>query len=59
MFDAGILKKDDQGRFQAVQDPAESEQIRSTHANATKRHNITEADIDRINADLDKMEDQH
>ena len=56
MFDSGILKKDDAGRFQAVVDPIESESIRSNLANPTKRKNINEADIDRINADLDQME---
>ena len=37
-------------------DPAESEHIRSQVAEASKRRPLAEADIDRINADLEKME---
>jgi hypothetical protein len=59
MFNNGILKHDEHGRFQAVIDPNESEHIKSNMANQTKRRPINEADIDRINQDLDKMEDDN
>ena len=59
MFNNGILKHDENGHFQAVIDPNESEHIRSNIANQTKRRPINEADIDRINQDLDKMEDDN
>ena len=58
MFDAGLIKQVDGGGFEAVQDPAESEHIRSQLAEQTKRRPIGEADIDKINADLDRMEQQ-
>ena len=56
MVDQGIITQANNGQFQAVQDPSESEQIRSQRAEASKRKVIDEADIDRINADLDRME---
>ncbi len=36
MFDEGILKAGNDGKFQAVIDPNESEHIRSTNAQASK-----------------------
>ena len=57
MFNNGIHKHDVNGNFQAVMDPNESEHIKSNIANQSKRRPINEADIDRINQDLDKMED--
>ena len=56
MFDAGVIKQVDRGGFEAVMDPNEQESIRSQHAEQSKRRPIVEADIDRINADLDRME---
>ena len=38
-------------------DPNESEHIRSTRGDPSRRRPLGETDIDRINADLDKMED--
>ena len=55
MVDDGVIKQSEDGRFQAVQDPNESESIRSQRAEASRRRPINEADIDRINADLDQM----
>ena len=37
--------------------PAEQESIRSSRAAASRRRPVNEADIDRINADLDNMEE--
>ena len=56
MFDAGVIKQVDGGGFEAVMDPNEQESIKSQHAEQSKRRPIGEADIDRINADLDRME---
>lgn len=56
MFDAGVIKQVDGGGFEAVMDPNEQESIRSQQAEQSKRRPIVEADIDRINADLDRME---
>ena len=53
MFDDGALKRDDQGRFVPVIDPNESEHIRSNRGQDTRRRPMTEADIDRINAEVD------
>jgi hypothetical protein len=54
MFDDGALKRDDQGRFIPVVDPNESEHIRSQRGQDTRRRPMTEADIDRINAEVDE-----
>ena len=54
MFDDGALKRDDQGRFILVVDPNESEHIRSQRGQDTRRRPMTEADIDRINAEVDE-----
>ena len=56
MFNKGYLKAAEDGTYVPVTNPAESEHLRSEHAKQTKRKHVTEADIDRINADLDKME---
>lgn len=36
MFDEGVLKQGESGRFEAVVDPEESEFIKSNNAQATK-----------------------
>ena len=56
MFNDGVIKQNLEGKFEAVLDASESEQIKSQLAEQSKRRPIGEADIDRINADLDKME---
>ena len=56
MFDAGVIKQSDDGVFHPVVDPLEVESIKSARGIASRRHPINEDDIDRINADLDAME---
>ena len=56
MFDDGVIRNTEGGRFEAVLDPNESEQIKSHLAEQSKRRPLGEADIDRINADLNRME---
>ena len=56
MFDDGVLKHDENGKFVPVMDPEESEMIKSNRADQSKRRPINEEDIDRINEDLDLME---
>ena len=54
MFDDGALKRDDNGQFVPVTDPNESEHIRSQHGQETRRRPIFEADIDRINQEVEE-----
>ena len=54
MFDTGIIKQNDEGGIEAVIDPAESEHIRSHNMIASRRRPIGEADIDRINQDIEE-----
>ena len=56
MFDEGVIKQTPDGRYQAVLDPEESEQLRSVQAQISKRRPIREADIDRINANIQQEE---
>ena len=55
MIDDGALKENEDGGFTAVLDPAESEYLRAQAA-ASKRRPMGEAEIDRINEDLLRME---
>ena len=57
MFDDGLIKQQPTGQFAAVVDPAEQESIRSNRAAASRRRPMGEDDIDRINADLNNMEE--
>ena len=56
MFDNGVIKHNADGGFEAVVDPNEQLSIKSQIADQSKRRPIGEDDIDRINADLDRME---
>ena len=56
MFDNGVIKANADGRYEAVVDPNEQLSIKSQIADQSKRRPIVEEDIDRINADLDRME---
>lgn len=56
MFNNGVIKHTADGGFEAVVDANEQESIKSQIAEQTKRRPIVEDDIDRINADLDRME---
>ena len=57
MFDDGIIKQNPTGLFEAVVDPGEQESIRSSRADQSRRRPLNENDIDRINADLNNMEE--
>ena len=56
MFEEGILKQNDEGQYQAVLDPAESEYIRS-EVSRTKRKNCMSAlEAEEIQKSLEKLE---
>ena len=55
MFEEGKLKENEAGGYDVVEDPAESEYIKSQVA-ASKRRPIGESQIDRINAELERLE---
>ena len=56
MIVEGTIKQYPDGKIRPVTDPNESEQIRSQWAEASKRRPIREGDIDRINADFDRIQ---
>ena len=49
MFDDGVLKQSEDGKYEAVLDPSESENLRIQNAQASRRRPIGEDEIDRIN----------
>ena len=57
MFDEGVLKQGESGRFEAVVDPEESEFIKSNNAQATKMKQISQADLQVMNQQLGDLSD--
>ena len=57
MFDDGVLKEDQYGQIVAVQDPNETEMIKSQSAQATKMKNQSRADLEVLNQRLDDLSD--
>ena len=55
MFNQGVLRLGENGSVEPVLDPEESESIRQQVANASRRSTLNEADIDRINAQLEEI----
>ena len=57
MFDEGVLKEDQYGQIVAVQDPEETQMIKSQSAQATKAKNQSKADLEVLNQNLDDLSD--
>ena len=55
MFDEGILKCGPDGNYQAVVDPAESEQIRSEVSMSKRKAAMTAVEAEQINANLERL----
>ena len=57
MFDEGLLAQDPDGTYRAVRDVAESEQIKSEVSMTKRRHAMTAAEAEQINANLERLDD--
>ena len=56
LFEDGLLKQNQDGKFEAVVDPAESDQIRSEYAQASRQRPVANEEIQEINANLAQMQ---
>ena len=56
MFEDGILKKNDQGQYQAVIDPAESEYIRSEVSKTKRKNAMSAVEAEEIQKQLERLE---
>ena len=56
MFEDGILKKNDQGQYQAVIDPAESEFIRSEVSKTKRKNAMSAVEAEEIQKQLERLE---
>ena len=56
LFEDGLLKQNQDGKFEAVVDPAESDQIRSEYAQASRQRPVGNEEIQEINANLAQMQ---
>ena len=55
MFDDGVLKMDENGQYQAVTDPEESEQIKSATKTRAQRAAMSRDQLNQMNRDLENM----
>ena len=58
MFENGLLKKNDQGKYEAVLDPAESEYIKSEVSKTKRKMAMTAVEAEEINRQLERLENQ-
>ena len=56
MFEDGLLKQNDQGQYEAVLDPAESEYIRSEISKTKRKNAMSAVEAEEIQRQLEKLE---
>ena len=56
MFEDGLLKQNDQGQYEAVLDPAESEYIRSEISKTKRKNAMSAIEAEEIQRQLEKLE---
>ena len=56
MFEDGLLKQNDQGQYEAVLDPAESEYIRSEISKTKRKNAMSAVEAEEIQKQLEKLE---